>query len=422
MLVEICSLLLQESTSEINSILDDAVSPSWAYETRTIRHDIVPRKGLGFKGLSRVAVDSMLSSIVSTRGPNVGLTIVLTAIQLDSVSRIIIDIPQKCIVISLWRLSQFDPSRRSAALVYAATAAFRQGVGNPHEGDFNSDCVYAAGKYDKSVRIALCPHCRSKLRDLSGVVAQELGHIASASERPQHIVFLQHGIRTGAPWYDDIRRSLIKFHLTPIPYWYGYFSIPKFILNPIFGRRIKEVFVREYRMMRKANPNCRISVIAHSYGTLALAEALRDHQDIYVHKIVFVNSIVPRDFEWASLADRSQFRQLLNECGGKDIWPVMAKKLIWGAGSSGSHGFAFDTDRVLNTFYRNAGHSDLLNADQCSKVWAPFLIDGPGHNKPESERKSIGFWPKLLGISLFYQFAIIFILYKLATLAMERLF
>lgn len=396
LIVDVVSLIAEKQATEIRGILLEAISPSWSYCFRRATYDDESCKdALSFEGLSsEKLVSSILSQTVS--GSDDNLTVILTASPIDSKLRLRFYPDRHVILVSTWRLSDQFPSQFSAALIYAAIAAYAQGVSDPHPPELSLECIYTAHKYDKTVDFNICSGCLAKLRTMASFVSHELASIRLAKERQRNLVFLQHGIRTNAPWYDEVRKCLTSHSLTPITYRYGYLSIPRFVLNGIFGKKIKQDFVREYRITRETNPYCRISVIAHSYGTLALAQALKDNADIKIDKIIFVNSIVPRDFNWGVLGDRGQFRQLLNECGGNDIWPIIASKFVPGAGSSGSRGFLFDTSRVMNTFYRNARHSDLLNARQCKEVWAPFLMDGPGHEKPESEPHNLTFFPEFL--------------------------
>ena len=65
--------------------------------------------------------------------------------------------------------------------------------------------------------------------------------------------------------------------------------------------------------------------------------------------------------------------KILNKCGDRDPWPVIAKKIAWGCGSAGT--FGLFSERATNRFHRN-GHSDYFDAGFVRDMWVPFLEAG----------------------------------------------
>lgn len=62
--------------------------------------------------------------------------------------------------------------------------------------------------------------------------------------------------------------------------------------------------------------------------------------------------------------------QVINDCGYRDIWPVLAQTITWGYGSSGRFGFGHG--RVKDRFH-GTGHSGFLEPDFVEKYWVPYF-------------------------------------------------
>jgi pimeloyl-ACP methyl ester carboxylesterase len=192
-------------------------------------------------------------------------------------------------------------------------------------------------------------------------------------KKPSHIVVLIHGIRTQASWAEMIA-SVFKSKTDALvqPIRYGYFSALGF-LSPLFTRTfpIKRI-TRELQDIRADNPNAKISVIAHSFGTYALLNVLKDPA-IRLHRIVLCGSIVPTSFRRAQFKAQLDDSPILNDCGTHDIWPVLAQSLTWGYGATGTFGFGtFGVHDRFNKF----GHSDYFDANFVETYWVPFISDG----------------------------------------------
>lgn len=152
----------------------------------------------------------------------------------------------------------------------------------------------------------------------------------AASGEPAHIVVLLHGIRTHGPWAEMVA-ALLREHCqveAVVPLRYGYFDLLRFLSPVLTRRKPVERIVRELRDIRSAYPQGKISVIAHSFGTYAICQALK-HPDIRLARLVLCGSIVRPDFRW----DRHTAQlpaTVLNDCGTHDIWPVFATTITWG--------------------------------------------------------------------------------------------
>ena len=216
----------------------------------------------------------------------------------------------------------------------------------------------------------------------------------AASTEPAHIVVLLHGIRTQAPWAEMVA-ALLREHCqvaVVVPIRYGYFDLLRFLSPVLTRRKPVERILRELRAMRSRFPEGKISVIAHSFGTYAICEALAE-PDIRLERLVLCGTIVRRDFRW----DRHTAQlpeTVLNDCGTHDILPVLATTATWGYGPTGT--FGFGTFGVRDRFNKFT-HSAYFTPRFVQDYWVPYLRDGTVHSTDwERQRNTPPWWQSVL--------------------------
>jgi len=193
-------------------------------------------------------------------------------------------------------------------------------------------------------------------------------------------ILLIHGIRTQAEWTTQVREifeSSSRFQV--IPTRYGFFDLIRFLL-PIQRIRLKpvsriETLARDTFSLDDVDS---VSVIAHSFGTWIVAKILERSPDIKFRRIILCGSIIPDDFAWekytAQYGDSTrESGYVVNDCGLRDLWPVLALSVTWGYGSSGRFGFGHS--RVRDRFHA-VGHSGFFKDKFAARYWLPFLSDG----------------------------------------------
>ncbi len=100
-------------------------------------------------------------------------------------------------------------------------------------------------------------------------------------------------------------------------------------------------------------PNARTVVIAHSFGTYAIARAIQEaFSHFRVNTLILLGSVVKRGFEW----DKYQV-SVYNFVGKKDY--VVLASALWGTGWSGRFGFKRSNSNVTE-FVRDWSHSDYM--------------------------------------------------------------
>jgi hypothetical protein len=195
-----------------------------------------------------------------------------------------------------------------------------------------------------------------------------------------HVVILIHGINTRAQWLGIVGPALQEHGLIPAPAGYGVYGVLRFLLpfDWLRKRAIANVEAK-IRLAIVINQPAdlqrpkKLSVIAHSFGTLVLARILAERFDIRWDRIIFCGSVCPNDYPFQDYYERFA-KPLLNEIGTKDIWPAFAESITWGYGSVGAYGF--QSPAVTDRWHRGLAHSDFLTGDFCKTFWVPFLIRG----------------------------------------------
>lgn len=135
------------------------------------------------------------------------------------------------------------------------------------------------------------------------------------------VLFLVPGIRDwGFRWRTTISKIVKDKYprVKVVPAQYGWFSTWDFLSSrEVRVHQWAETYSREFAIHERDVP---MLVLAHSYGTYAVAHALKEHADIQLDRIYFAASVLPLNFEWDELEARDQVKTLLNICGSRDLW------------------------------------------------------------------------------------------------------
>ena len=234
-------------------------------------------------------------------------------------------------------------------------------------------------------------HERDLLLQLA-TTAIEVTEAAAKSE----IVLLIHGIRTHGDWQEMVRQEIEELpHRVVIPLRYDYLDVFRFWF-PFFTRRA--AISKIYRRVQSARAKYReadISVVAHSFGTYAIAKILLANADVRLRRLVLCGAIIPTEFEWPTISHRIE-ADVINDCGGRDIWPVLAQALSWGYGASGT--FGFGTPGVQDRFH-NYKHSDYFSRPFVKEYWKSFFADSRiARPDWETDRTSTPWWVSMVSI------------------------
>lgn len=196
--------------------------------------------------------------------------------------------------------------------------------------------------------------------------------------RSNGVVFALHGIRTHADWHRPLYELLSSeaWQVRTDRWVFGYYNVFQF-LTP-WSRRAKVKWFREayndetkdrrVKLSERENP----SIVAHSFGTYILGNAMLKYDWLRFDKIILCGSILPVDFPWDKLIDRGQVQAVRNEHGVRDVW---AKLVSWGVadtGISGHRGFERHHDRLVQEQF-DYEHSEYFDRGHMEAKWLPFL-------------------------------------------------
>ena len=191
-------------------------------------------------------------------------------------------------------------------------------------------------------------------------------------------VLLVHGIRDHGEWQQMIRDVLEESESVKVfGCKYGYFDVARFLSPFETSRKPKEHVLRQLRRVKKMYPTARLTVLAHSFGTYLLTKILMENSDIELWRVILCGSVVKQSFRWDSVSDRIGGREdvekrkyIVNDCGTRDIWPILGASAGWGYGPAGANGFG-QVD-VLDRFHCG-GHSLFFQEAFVRKWWSPLF-------------------------------------------------
>ena len=199
--------------------------------------------------------------------------------------------------------------------------------------------------------------------------------------RKPRVVATIHGIQTRGVWQKKITPHLAKHGLVPYHLDFGWFDALRFFIP--WSRNAKIQRIRdELRHLVHVTGVRRVSVIAHSFGTLIAMEALRaENGDLLYDRIVLSGSIVPLDFPWQKILGREKrwVMAVRNERSNGDavvsLAAFVSRRLRWlsrlSAGASGRTPFLEDSPHLLDSCIEG-GHSETHNETKFER-WARFL-------------------------------------------------
>jgi hypothetical protein len=208
------------------------------------------------------------------------------------------------------------------------------------------------------------------------------------------IVILIHGIRTRAEWQEKVAPILEDSNTTVIPIRYGYLDIFRFWC-PIWTR-LASISEIEWKVSRAIfeNKNAEVVVIAHSYGTYAISNIIKNNPLINISRMILCGGIVRRNFKWGEIRN---LPKILNDCGSRDVLPMLASSLTWGFGESGRCGFG--TPEVSDRF-SDHNHSGFFEKNFVKEHWKPF-VDSGKITQTNHERTNIPWMVSILTVVRF---------------------
>jgi len=221
--------------------------------------------------------------------------------------------------------------------------------------------------------------------DVEEYIQPTLGRIDyNPVPEPVHAL-ITHGIRDHAHWAESAHRVLYSKNIGVSILRYGWIDIIKFSFKLSLRRNYAITLLSRLNSVIYENKHKNISIIVHSFGSIVLAAALdlaeKTNIRINIDAIILNGSILPSDYDWRIFTRPGKeygvtIRRVLNVCGQKDYWPVIANAFIRGAGYSGTFFFSDNyINNIVNIRIPGAGHSDILSIEYADEVWGRYLLD-----------------------------------------------
>ena len=179
------------------------------------------------------------------------------------------------------------------------------------------------------------------------------------------VVVTLHGIRTHASWQRAFAEVANGASLeSRLDRWsFGYFSSLRFLLP--WSRLAKLRWFRstyETEFPSLQGSLLRPSIIADSFGTYILGNALLRYPYLRFHKVLLCGSILPTTFPWDALLERGQVQAVRNEYGTEDVWTKLVDWFVPNTGPSGIVGFRASHARLEQERFTFA-HSEYFEGE-----------------------------------------------------------
>lgn len=194
----------------------------------------------------------------------------------------------------------------------------------------------------------------------------------------EHSIILTHGINTHGEWTDHIATKLLTHGFESLIVK-GFVKKTKFVFG--IGRyESVEKLLTNIIKLQEREPEKKISIIAHSYGTLVLSKALKLAAQlkvkISINNIILIGSIIPSAYSWTDFvyADVSvKVTRVYNICGECDAWPVLASKFVNDAGHSGTFFFENSDKKIINLRLPCVSHTNMFTDAIFNQFYLKFL-------------------------------------------------
>lgn len=171
---------------------------------------------------------------------------------------------------------------------------------------------------------------------------------------------LIHGVLSdGSPFDEMAKRFKNECHLKKINLKISVIKYGKLLLSvgriPFVRRIVSDYIGARLAVYTYKYPNAKTVVIAHSFGTWAIGEAIkRLFKEFRVDVLILVGSVISMGYDW------SKYNIKVHNFVGQFDWVVFLSAL-WGTGWSGLYGFKNDTvsDNIIN-YFTDWKHTDYL--------------------------------------------------------------
>lgn len=240
-----------------------------------------------------------------------------------------------------------------------------------------------------------------------------------------------HGIRTYAPWQEEIEnlmgQKVNNFSYEQIKY--AYYSIFLFIL-PFFRKQIINYLYNDFEKVLEKNKGKKIFIITHSFGTYVAVKLLEKSKvDVKIEALILAGSVLPNTYNLSSILGKN-VKKIVNECARSDFTLIFNKLFVPSFSDAGRIGFVGRNNKfeILNRFH-SGGHSvyfkNIYSKDNIiNTYWLPILIDNNLEIKNSNDKFSPPIYADITEpiLTIWFQVKNIFLLFIFPVLTIYYFF
>lgn len=230
--------------------------------------------------------------------------------------------------------------------------------------------------------VVLPAHLNSQ--DWLDSILEQVGILVSASQkvsklRRDKLLLTIHGIRTHGKWQAGLNEEVRKYSRSflPVEVKYGFFDLLSFSVPWLRNRKAKQA-ADQVKQVLKEHSGKEISIVAHSFGSLVLSQALKDNKLLTpIKHVILCGSPLPNKYCLNHVVESAEVT--INECGTRDFVLVAAKSLLLGLGDAGRVGFRRSNSQNFINRYFSGGHSLYFEAKEgqptfAEEHWLPIIL------------------------------------------------
>jgi hypothetical protein len=183
-------------------------------------------------------------------------------------------------------------------------------------------------------------------------------------------IVMVHGVLSDGKDFDEMAKKFasddrlknVKIKVSVVKYGKLLLSVGRI---PFVRKLVSRYIAARLAACTYKYPNAKTVVLAHSFGTWAVAHAIKElYKEFRLDMLILAGSVIPRNFPWHKYG-----LWVNNFVGRKDF--VVFMSALWGTGWSGRFGFkrtrmaekvfsckGYSACDNLSEYYRDWGHTD----------------------------------------------------------------
>lgn len=205
------------------------------------------------------------------------------------------------------------------------------------------------------------------------LIIDKLEKIQRSSKDKKIVLIAVHGMKTRGEWKNQLSDIITKntSEIRYCPWDYGSFKLK--ICSFYHRREAVEKFKVFYDGIVKEESCREINVVAHSFGTYIIYNAMKRYEDVNFDKVIFLGSPLKVNLKWNNCKVNERVNKILFYICKKD-WVLSFAKLVC-LGDSGKKGFDNPPKNMEYKIKDGSEHSDLFSPKIMRDEWLKFILE-----------------------------------------------